>query len=306
MAATTQIQWVNRILPDGRIIQGHTFNPWWGCLKVSEECKNCYAEGIAHHYGYQVWGPASTNTRRFFAATHWHEPITWNRQAEREGHRHSVFCASMADVYEDNPILLPYRERLWQLIEVTPWLNWLLLTKRPENIKAMSLWGGRGQYQYPDNLWIGTSIGLQSRAEERIPHLLQVPAAVRFLSCEPLLGPLDLSPWLEQIQWVICGGESGTGARPMNLDWARQLRQQCADAHVPFYFKQVGGRYHNSGGCLLDGQHWREMPPEQAEMGELWDGEKWIKSPLVPFGYSAKSLKHHPEPKADTSYWITD
>jgi protein gp37 len=259
MAISTQIQWVNRILASGRIIAGHTYNPWWGCMKVSEECKRCYAEGIASHYGFKsTWGPASTSTRRFFGDAHWQEPLTWNRQAEREGHRHSVFCASMADVYEDNPVLIPHRERLWKLIEATPWLNWLLLTKRPENILAMSPWTGN----YPDNVWIGTSVGLQSRAEERIPYLLQVPATVRFLSCEPLISQVDLSPWIKQLQWVICGGESGIDARPMNLDWARLLRQQCFEARVPYYFKQIGGRYHNSGGSLLDGQHWRDMPPE--------------------------------------------
>lgn len=259
MAITTEIQWVNRALPDGRIIAGHTYNPWWGCMKVSEECKRCYAEGIASHYGYKsTWGPASTSERRFFGDKHWQEPLTWNRQAQREGHRHSVFCASMADVYEDNPILIPHRERLWKLIEATPWLNWLLLTKRPENILAVSPWGAN----WPDNVWVGTSVGLQSRAEERIPHLLHVPAVVRFLSSEPLIGLVDLSPWIQQLQWVICGGESGIGARPMKPDWARLLRQQCFETHTPFFFKQHGGRYHNSGGSLLDGHYWRDMPPE--------------------------------------------
>jgi len=258
MAITTQIQWVNRVRADGRIIAGHTYNPWWGCMKVSEECKRCYAEGIASHYGFKTtWGPASTSTRRFFPDAHWQEPLTWNRQALRDGHRHSVFCASMADVYEDNPILTPHRERLWQLIAETSMLNWLILTKRPENILTMSPWS-----TWPDNIWIGTSVGLQKRAEERIPSLLQVPATVRFLSCEPLIGPVDLSAWIADLQWIITGGESGIDARPMNLDWARRLRQQCFEAQVPYYFKQIGGRYHNSGGSLLDGRHWRDMPPE--------------------------------------------
>ena len=251
MALTTLIQWVNRVLADGSVVSGHTYNPWWGCLKVSEECKRCYAEGIASHYGYKsTWGPASTSTRRFFGEAHWVEPLAWNRQAERDGHRHSVFCASMADVYEDNAILIPHRERLWSLIEVTPMLNWLILTKRPENILAMSPWSA----PWPDNIWIGTSVGLQARAEERIPYLLEVPAVVRFLSCEPLIGAVDLSKWIDQLQWVIAGGESGTNARPLDLNWARTLRQQCLSAQVPYYFKQIGGRYHNSNGSLLDGR----------------------------------------------------
>jgi protein gp37 len=274
MAKNTEISWTNRILTNGTIIKGATFNPWWGCFKVSEECKHCYAADIATHYGYKdTWGPASTSTRRFFGDAHWQEPLSWNRQAERAGHRHSVFCASMADVYENNPILIPHRERLWQLIETTPWLNWLILTKRPENILAMSPW-----HVWPDNIWLGTSVGLQSRAEERIPHLLQVPTAVRFLSCEPLLGQLDLSPWLSEIQWVICGGESGNSARPMNLDWARQLHLQCSEARVPFFFKQVGGRYHNSGGSLLDGQHSRAMPPESPSSPGEQDTEKQLEA----------------------------
>jgi protein gp37 len=258
MGVATDIQWVTRCLPTGSIIQGHTFNPWWGCLKVSEGCGGCYAKGIAVHYGYPVWGPGQTTPRRFFGERHWQEPLGWNRRAERQGHRHSVFCGSMCDVYEENAALDSERLKLWDLIEKTPWLNWLLLTKRPENILAFSPWSDR----WPDNVWVGTSVELQQRAEERIPRLLEVPAVVRFLSCEPLLGPLDLTPWLAQLQWVISGGESGERARPMDLAWPCAIRDQCLAANVPYFFKQVGGRYHNSGGRLLDGRTWNEMPPE--------------------------------------------
>jgi protein gp37 len=165
----------------------------------------------------------------------------------------------MADVYEEHPQLDSERLKLWKLIAATPWLNWLLLTKRPQNILEMSPWG---RSVWPDNLWIGTSVGLQKRAEERVPYLLEVPAAVRFLSCEPLIGPVNLSPWIHQLQWVIVGGESGQGARPLNLEWARMIREECQAAEVPFYFKQHGGRYHDSGGRLLDGREWTDMPPE--------------------------------------------
>jgi protein gp37 len=109
-----------------------------------------------------------TTPRRFFKEKHWQEPLTWNRQAEKQGHRRSVFCASMADVYEDHPAVVDERQKLWKLIEATPWLNWLLLTKRPENILLMSSWGRR---TWPDNVWVGTSVGLQKHAEERIPRL---------------------------------------------------------------------------------------------------------------------------------------
>ncbi len=261
--AFTEIQWTWRRIPlsDGAtlLIKGYTFNPWWGCFKVSEECKYCYAEGIAHHYRHHVWGPASTTPRRLFKERHWQEPLVWNRQAEKQGHRRSVFCASMADVYEEHPDVVGERQKLWHLIENTPWLNWLILTKRPENILRLSPWE---QKHWPDNVWIGTSVGLQARAEERIPYLLEVPAVVRFLSCEPLLGPLDISPWLSQLQWVISGGESGPEARPMAMDWPRSLRDQCLTAGVPYFFKQVGGRYHNSKGRELDGRTWDEIPPE--------------------------------------------
>jgi protein gp37 len=261
----TSIQWTWRRRPDGTLVKGYTFNPWWGCLKVSEECKNCYAEGIAHHYGHEVWGPSANTPRRFFGNHHWDEPLTWNRQAEKQEYRRNVFCASMSDVYEEHPMVNDARTRLWSLIEQTPWLNWLLLTKRPENIMKLSPWG----QNWPDNVWVGTSVGLQERAIERIPHLLKVPAVVRFLSCEPLLGPLDITPWLSQLQWIICGGESGTGARPMDLSWARSLRDQCQKAHVPYFFKQIGGRYHDSGGRVLDARTWDEMP--ETRQRELWE-----------------------------------
>ncbi len=256
--AITDIQWTWRVLPDGVWVQGYSFNPWWGCLKVSEECQHCYALDIAHHYGHQVWGPAATTPRRLFGEKHWQEPWVWNRQAEKQGHRRSVFCASMADVFEEHSQLDRERLKLWTLIGQTPWLNWLLLTKRPENVLTMVPWSP----PWPDNVWVGTSVGLQQRAEERLSFLLEVPAVVRFLSCEPLLGPLDLSAWIAQLQWIISGGESGSQARPMDLAWPRSLRDQCRQTHVPYFFKQIGGRYHGSGGRALDGRTWDELPPE--------------------------------------------
>ena len=261
--AKTNIQWTWRQLPDGTWLEGYTFNPWWGCLKVSEECQHCYALDIAHHYVKEpLWGPATTTGRRLFGNAHWAEPLKWNRQAEHCGHRHSVFCASMADVYEEHPLLDTPRKQLWELINATPWLNWLLLTKRPQNILALSPWG---RSTWPNNIWVGTSTGLQQRAEERIPSLLEVPAVVRFVSAEPLIGQVDLTPWLPKLSWVIAGGESGPHFRPLNPDWPRDLCKQCQAANVPFFFKQHGGRTHNAGGRLLDGRTWDEMPPELPE-----------------------------------------
>ena len=256
----TTIQWTQRRLADGRQLPGYTFNPWWGCQKVSPECTHCYAEAIAARYAEQrVWGPPATTSRRLFGEQHWQEPLGWNAQAAREGHRRAVFCASMADVFEDHPQVAPAREQLWRLIEATPWLNWLLLTKRPEQMARLSPWGGS---PWPDNVWLGTSVGLQRYAAPRLSALLSLMCVVHFVSCEPLLEPLDLTPWLPGLQWVICGGESGPKARPMWHAWARSLREQCSMADVPFFFKQWGGRTHSAGGRLLDGRTWDELPPE--------------------------------------------
>jgi protein gp37 len=269
--AQTTIEWTARRLPSGLMIIGYTFNPWWGCCKVSQECKHCYAEGIATRYGHRVWGPAQTTARRFFGEAHWREPLSWNAEAAQQGHRRNVFCASMADVFEDHPDVGPSRERLWRLIEQTPWLNWLLLTKRPELIGRFAPWTAN---TWPDNVWLGTSIGLQQHAAPRLDALLSHLAVVRFVSCEPLLGPLDLTPWLSSLQWIIVGGESGAGARPMWPAWARSLREQCQATSVPFFFKQWGGRTHTAGGRLLDGRTWDEMPPERPvlEMSERGNG----------------------------------
>lgn len=228
----------------------HTFNPWWGCVKVSQGCKHCYAETLSGRFGQDIWGPGKK--RRTFGPKHWNEPLRWNTQAEREGRRFRVFCASMADVFEDNEHLLKERDELWQLIETTPHLDWLLLTKRPENCKWML--PVRWLLHPMPNVWLGTSVEDQQRADERIPHLLDVPAAVHFLSCEPLLGPVDLHQcgapahckaggrchFPDGIHWVIAGGESGPGARPMHPNWARSLRDQCQESGVPFFFKQWG------------------------------------------------------------------
>jgi protein gp37 len=259
MAKKSNIGWLHRILPDGAVIDGHTFNPWWGCFKVAQGCTHCYAEGLATRYGKHVWGPAATTERWTFGAKHWTEPLTWNREAEALGHRMSVFCASMADVFEDHPQVESERAKLWPLIEQTPWLNWLLLTKRPWNIMNMAPYGET----WPDNVWVGTSIAKQLDVSTNVPYLVDVPAVVHFLSVEPQLEKIDLFPWARCLEWTICGGESGPKHRPFDLDWARSLRDQCQASDVPFFFKQVGGRTHSAGGRDLDGGTWDEMPPER-------------------------------------------
>lgn len=237
----------------------HTFNAWWGCHKVSPGCQNCYASALDRRLGGKNWdlkGP-----RRFFGEKHWNEPRKWNEAAKRAGERRRVFCSSMADVFEDRADLVPERARLWKLISETPHLDWLLLTKRSENFAAMVPWIGMGKPWF--NVWLGTTVEDQEHADLRIPTLLMVPAAVRFLSCEPLLGEVDLdaiqapgecaglrfgslrhldsrrfeAPAL--ISWVIAGAESGPGARTCDPMWLRKLRNQCADADVPFFLKQA-------------------------------------------------------------------
>jgi protein gp37 len=229
MSEHTEISWTD-----------HTFNPWWICAEVSPGCDHCYARTFARRLGW-AWGHEAP--RRFFAEKHWQAPLKWNAAAAKAGQRARVFCASMADVFESHPDLPPEREKLWPLIEQTPWLDWQLLTKRPHNIRKMlpAAWLNEPR----PNVWFGTTVENQEAARKRIAWLLDVPAVVRFLSCEPLLGPLDLTPWLEVdgtpgIGWVICGGESGHGARPMHPDWARSLRDQCQAAGVAFHFKQWG------------------------------------------------------------------
>jgi protein gp37 len=190
--------------------------------------------------GRQLWG--SKSSRRFFGDTHWREPLIWNQEARIAKTRYRVFCASMADVFESRADLDAQRQRLWGLIRDTPCLDWLLLTKRPQNIGSMVPWQ-RGTW--PQNVWLGTTVENQQYAELRLPHLLQHAATVRFLSCEPLLGTIDLTQWvrrpeLQPIDWVIAGGESGPGARPMHPDWAKTLLRQCQNAKVPFHFKQWG------------------------------------------------------------------
>lgn len=231
----------------------HTFNPWWGCTKVSAGCAGCYAEAMSKRTGNRVWGDQAP--RRFFGAHHWAQPLKWDAEARSSGRRARVFCASMADVFEDRQDLVAERERLWALIRATPHLDWLLLTKRAEHIAGMlpADWGNG----FP-NVWLGTTVE-DKDAYRRISHLTETPAVVRFLSVEPMLQGLpDL--WLQGIDWVIVGGESGPRNRRLAADWAREVRDACKSCHLPFFFKQWGGATPKSGGRELDGRTWEEYP----------------------------------------------
>lgn len=297
MGENSKIAWTN-----------HSFSPWVGCQRVSPGCEHCYAEAYDKRVGgvpknqranpkvaESRWGPKGRRVRT--AAANWKKPLAWNKAAEGAGERHRVFCSSLADVFEDRPELGPWRFEMLDLIRKTPHLDWLLLTKRPQNVLRMlgdldadayaaahiddelvdwleSWIDGRP----PANVWLGTTVEDQQRANERIPELLKVPAVVRFLSCEPLLERVELPRFClcgcgktvdqafstsrsslnrEQfedglriglgVNWVIVGGESGPGARPFAVDWARDLLRQCRSSGVAPFVKQLGAR--STGFC---------------------------------------------------------
>lgn len=267
MARNSRIEWTT-----------HTFNPWWGCVKVSPACKHCYAEAWAKRVGQDVWGPKTE--RRFFGEKHWAEPLRWDFEACATGQRARVFCASMADVFEDRSDLDFWRARLWELIDVTPNLDWLLLTKRPERVSDVAPWGRC----WPRNVWLGTTVEDQNWADERLPYLTAIPAAVRFISAEPLLGPVDIATWLKNdLDWVITGGESGPRARPSSPSWFRNLLNQCMAADVAFHFKQWGDWAPGQGINLAkarasqvdDGTTMLRVGKKLAGRvldGEIWDG----------------------------------
>lgn len=251
MGEQTAIEWVRNT--DGS--KGHTFNPWVGCARVSPGCSFCYAATQDERWSGGIhWGKSAP--RRITSDANWRKPLKWNRDAEAAGRRDRVFCASLADVFEDRDDLIEPRTRLFRLIQQTPHLDWLLLTKRTENMARMLPWtlgeglGGEinnvgGDDRPWPNIWLGTTVEDQQRADERIPALVGIPAAIRFLSCEPLVGPVDIHgalPYMSALpDWVICGGESGgRKARPMHPDWAREIRDQCAQAGIQFHFKQWG------------------------------------------------------------------
>lgn len=258
MGVDTKIQWCS-----------HSFNPWRGCSRVSEGCRFCYAETLSHRNPgvLGVWG--DKGTRVVASEVMWREPLKWDREAAAAGERRRVFCASLADVFEDRPELVSPRQRLLRLMHDTPHLDWLLLTKRPGGVVRLirecldvdwptCLIGGRNRdraYWYaadwingkpPANVWLGTSVEDQRRADERIPILNDIPARVRFISFEPLLGPIETQPdphnLYGSIHWAIVGGESGPHARPCDLAWIRSIRDQCRSAGVPVFVKQLGAR----------------------------------------------------------------
>ena len=262
MVQHTKIEWAD-----------HTFNPWEGCQKVGPGCDNCYAETRnARFSGGQAinWGPGAP--RRLTSAINWKKPPKWNADHAaffaEHGRRQRVFCASLADVF-DNAVDPQWRADLFSLIQQTPDLDWLLLTKRIGNVGNMLPVPFDFDKHYP-NVWLGATIVNPEEADRDIAKLLSVRAAKHFLSMEPLLGAVHVRDhWLihhhpgdAAIDWVIVGGESGPGARPMHPEWARSLRDQCEAAGVPFLFKQWGEWVpyeHSAQPPYLHSQHGHEI-----------------------------------------------
>lgn len=311
MGENSSIQWTH-----------HTFNPWIGCTKVSPGCTNCYAETQRKRFGKDEWGVGKPRTRT--SAANWRKPLAWDRAAAAAGERHRVFCASLADWLDPEVPIEWLAELLWMII-ATPNLDWLLLTKRPElwrtRIRAVRHRlaplvvdeGGECEQMLdeflfcwecgtpPPSVWIGTTVEDQRRADERIPHLLSIPARVRFLSMEPLLEAVNLNSsqggtrWIggqrgcdqvdragvhhhddrcgPGIDWVIVGGESGPRARPFDIAWARSVMAQCREAGVPVFVKQLGAMPLTDpyGGDPV--MHWRYGPPA-TEMRNVKTGER--------------------------------
>lgn len=310
MGEGTKIEWAS-----------DSFNPWVGCEKVSPACANCYAEGWAKRTGNpKLW----RGDRRVTADANWRKPLKWNREAEESGEQRRVFCASLADVYEDRDDLVDPRARLWELVESTPALTWLMLTKRPENVVAMT------PADLLPRLWVGTTAENQEYLERRVVELVQIPSAIRFLSCEPLLGQLSVrrvatfefagAEYLDalagklygllgdevgeiehSVDWLIGGGESGPQARPTHPDWVRQLRDECVETGTAYFWKQWGEwkeRFHDE-----DGPRMRPCADPGTKEGRyLWetatrpgllsaDGRFFASPEMLPDGVEARLME---------------
>lgn len=352
MAGTTGISWADS-----------TFNPWIGCTRVSPACDDCYAARStpARTLGV-VWG--SGEPRRRTSAANWKLPAQWNRDrfyacqdcswrgdepsrpyvtgpvtlvlcpacnGEVEPARRRVFCASLADVF-DNEVDPQWRDNLFDLIEQTPNLDWLLLTKRIGNVGNMLPVPFDFARLYP-NVWLGITVVNQAEADRDIPKLLAVPARVRFVSIEPMLGPIDLTHalmkccgsfvpghvgdglmqpphppeccgdpvFLDDLHWVIAGGESGPHARPSHPDWYRSLRDQCAAAGVPFLFKQWGEWVSSAQNQELHGGPWSRWMWEDGkpfEPGDPLRGALYCRAGKKASGHLLDGVEHQafPEP----------
>ena len=227
MPGDTRIEWTNK-----------TWNPVTGCTKVSPGCDHCYAERLTERFG-RDFSEVKLHPGRLDAPAHWKQPSY-------------IFVNSMSDLFHSEKVPYAYVDQVFDIIRRCPQHVFQILTKRPQRMRHYP-------GSWPSNAWAGVSIESEAYTW-RADFLRKVGAQVRFLSLEPLLGPLD-SLNLEEIQWVILGGESGPGHRPMNPEWVLDIRDRCRARGIPFFFKQWGGLTPKSGGRLLEGRTWDEMPP---------------------------------------------
>ena len=235
MAAKSTIEWTDA-----------TWNPVTGCTKVSPGCAHCYAEKITLRF--KRGGPfLPGKTTIILHPERLRLPLTW--KAPRR-----IFVNSMSDLFHEQ-IPLWYIRQVFDVMAEADRHIFQVLTKRHERLVSLA-----NKLEWPRNVWMGVSVENQYWADRRIPALLEVPANIRFLSMEPLLKSTDIKAFLKEIQWVIVGGESGPKARPMRPEWVRLIRDDCDAAEVPFFFKQWGGKTSKTGGRILDGHVWAELP----------------------------------------------
>jgi protein gp37 len=244
-----------------------THNEWVGCMKVSEGCRSCYAEAMMDkRYGRVQWGQMKTDvtvpsvgTRSRTSEANRRKPLSWQRKAPQffaeHGRRRRVFCSSLSDVF-DNQVPDEWRIDLWKTIRATPDLDWLLLTKRPENIEKMLPISWHDDFDLWQHVWLGTTCEDQAAYDRRWPILRDIPAKVRFISYEPAIGPLAYLVDGGQVpHWLICGGESGSGYRDMPEDWAQGARHLCNELGIAFFMKQMAGKKPIPPGLMV-----REFP----------------------------------------------
>lgn len=235
MAQQSSIEWTDA-----------TWNPVTGCSKISPGCKHCYAERMA----LRLHAMGQPRYRNGFEVTLQpdvvRQPLAWRKPR-------NIFVNSMSDLFHES-VPTFFIEQVISIVQQAHWHVFQVLTKRADRLEHLAEW-----LDWPANLWVGVSVESEDYTS-RIDHLRRVPAAVRFLSLEPLLSPL-VRLNLEGIHWVIVGGESGPHARPMQADWVRDLRDQCLEAKVPFFFKQWGGVWKSRTGRELDGTTWDQLPP---------------------------------------------
>lgn len=269
MAETTRIEWADA-----------TFNMVIGCSHVSPGCDNCYAEAMAHRRGWHDW---STGPRKTLSDAYWRQPLVWNRKAQAEGRPWRVFCSSLADVFD--PLNPPEeRHRLFELIQRTPWLVWMLLTKRPQQIQRFlpSDWSVE---RYP-NVWLGITAEDQKHYDRRWPVLSGIDATVRFVSYEPALGPLNIGVHTREHgdpDWLIWGGESGPRARRPDHRWIRHITALCQQHGIAVFGKQWGTYLANPLSYAVSLDTVKEHdPPENGKGGALLDGVLHREIPEVP------------------------